>query len=105
MVVVSVSENSVEQEIRRVLEDHREALRGYRVLLFGSRANDAAGHLSDFDVGIDGPEPLDLTSFYEIQDALDQIPTLYHLDWLDLNRASPEVSENARRQGRILYEG
>jgi predicted nucleotidyltransferase len=100
-----VSENSVEQSICRILEAHREALRGHRVLLFGSRADGTAGHLSDFDLGVDGSEPLDLESFYELQDALDQIPTLYQVDWMDLARASPKISENARRQGKILYEG
>jgi len=100
-----LTEDSVEQSICRILEEHREALRGHCVLLFGSRADGRAGHFSDFDLGVDGSEAMDLASFYELQDALEEIPTLYQLDWLDLNRASPKVSENARRQGRVLYEG
>jgi len=105
VIGVVTTENSVEQSICRVLEAHGEALRGHRVLLFGSRADGTAGRFSDFDLGVDGSEAMDLVSFYELQDALEAIPTLYQLDWLDLNRASPEVSESARRQGRVLYEG
>ncbi len=100
-----LTEDSVELEICRILEAQGNALRGHRVLLFGSRAAGGAGKLSDFDLAVDGPKALDLKSFYEIKDNLERIPTLYSMDWLDLHRASPKVSENARRNGRILYEG
>jgi len=47
---------------------------------------------------------LDLAVFFEIEDSLQQIPTLYQFDLVDLNRASPRLRENARREGRLLYE-
>ncbi len=100
-----LTEDSVESEICRILESQRDALRGHRVLLFGSRAEGRAERRSDFDLAVDGSSPLDLESFYDIQDALERIPTLYPMDWLDLHRASTKVANNARRHGRVLYEG
>ena len=99
-----LSEKSVENEIREILQSHGELLRGHRVFLFGSRAGDSAGRFSDFDVGVDGSKPLDLQAFYTIEDAFDRMPTLYKVDWVDLNRASPKVRENALREGRTIYE-
>lgn len=104
MNVNILPEQSVEREIRGILEARREFLHGHRVILFGSRARGSADRLSDFDIGVDGAEPLDLQTFYEIEATLDQMPTLYRVDWVDLNRASAKLRENARREGRVLYE-
>ena len=76
-----------------------------RVLLFGSRVGGQAGPRSDFDIAVDGPGPLDLHAFYAIAEGLDRMPTLYSVDWMDLNRVSSKVSDNARRKGRVIYEG
>lgn len=102
---MGITETSVEEEISRVFRANHKALTGHRVLLFGSRAKGTAGSHSDFDLAVDGPEPLALEAFYEIKDALDQIPTLYEIDWMDLHRVSQKVSQNARINGRVLYEG
>lgn len=99
-----VHERAAHAEIIRSLQAHRRELRGHQVYLFGSRARGEAGRFSDFDIGIDGPEPLDLPAFFDIEDSLDRIPTLYQFDLVDLNRASPKLRDNARREGRLLYE-
>ena len=91
-------------KIMESLQAYRRELQGHQVYLFGSRARGEASRFSDFDIGIDGPEPLDLPTFFEIEDSLDRIPTLYQFDLVDLNRASPKLRENARREGRLLYE-
>lgn len=103
--MVAVSEQSVEKEILKLIQAHSHFLRGHRVILFGSRGRGSAQPFSDFDLGVDGAKALDLFAFYEIADCLDQLPTLYRIDWVDLNRASPKLRENARSEGRVLYEG
>jgi len=97
-------ERAAHAEILKSLQAHRRKLRGHRVYLFGSRARGEADRFSDFDIGIDGPEPLDLSAFFDIEDSLDRIPTLYQFDLVDLNRASPKLRDNARCEGRLLYE-
>lgn len=80
------------------------ALRGYKVYLFGSRASGNARERSDFDVGVLGDRPLPLKTFYEIEDIFEELPTLYRIDWVDLNRASPEFRDRALRRAGVLYE-
>jgi hypothetical protein len=35
---------------------------------------------------------------------LDELPTLYKIDWVDFNRASQEFRERAMRDVEIMYE-
>lgn len=89
----------------QVFQRHRHRLHGYRVVLFGSRATGRAKERSDFDLGVIGACPLPLADFYAIEDDLEALPTLYHIDWVDLNRASAKFREKALREGKVIYEG
>ena len=100
----AMHERAAHAEILKSLQAHRRELRGHQVYLFGSRARGEAGRFSDFDIGIDGPKPLDLPAFFDIEDSLDRIPTLYQFDLVDLNRASTKLRDNARSEGHLLYE-
>ncbi len=91
--------------IRACLARFASELRGYRVILFGSRATGRAGPRADFDLGVLGPAPLPLDTFLRVQDALEELPTLYTVDWVDLQRASPELRQSALARCRTLYEG
>lgn len=89
--------DEVKQMIRSELANAAPLLRGYKVLLFGSRARGTARPQSDFDLGVVGDSPLPLTVFYAIEDRLEALPTLHRIDWVDLNRASAEFRERAAR--------
>ena len=78
-------------------------LRGYRIVLFGSRAAGNALERSDFDVGVLGDAPLPLKTFYEMEDLFDRIETLYRIDWVDLNRVSPKFRNEALKKTEPLY--
>ena len=90
--------------VRRVMHDHARELTGCRVLLFGSRAEGTAKERSDFDIGVDGPDSLPLEVFYRVEDALDELPTLHHIDWVDLNNVSPDFRESALLHTKVLYD-
>ena len=90
--------------IRRVMSSHTCELAGFRVLLFGSRAEETAHERSDFDIGVDGAGPFPLEVFYRIEDALDELPTLYCIDWVDLNNVSPDFRESALLHTKVLYD-
>ena len=94
----------VESEIRRILAREAGALSGHRVLLFGSRATGTARPESDFDLGVLGDQPLNLGAFDHIAEKLEEIPTLYRFDWIDLNRADSRLRQSAESHGRVLYE-
>ncbi len=95
-------------EVRRMIVDTLARcgprLAGHRVVLFGSRAKGTAAPRSDFDIGVDGAEPLPLADFFAVEDALEALPTLYRIDWVDLRRVSPEFRERALEGAELIYE-
>ena len=96
-----------EAEVMQMLKDlfaNRQAdLKKHRVLLFGSRARGDAKPRSDFDLAVDGDEPLAISKFYEIEEALDALPTLYRFDWVDLAKVNARLREEAIKSARVIY--
>lgn len=96
-------ESEIKAQIADVMRRNANRLCGHRVFLFGSRATGDARSHSDFDIGVVGDEPLPLDVFYAIEDQLDDLPTLYKIDWVDFNRASPRFSERAMQQIEVIH--
>lgn len=96
-------ETEIKMLIADVMRRNAERLRGHQVFLFGSRATGDARPHSDFDVGVMGDEPLLLKDFYAIEDQLDDLPTLYKIDWVDFNRVSARFSERAMQQVEKIH--
>jgi predicted nucleotidyltransferase len=97
-------EREIKDMLRESLRQASDRLRGHRVFLFGSRAAGTARPRSDFDVGVDGDGPLPLRDFYAIEALFDALPTLYRIDWVDLQRVSPEFRARATERIEILYD-
>ena len=91
----------IRQEIMKVAPE----LRGYRIFLFGSRATGNARERSDFDIGILGDDPVSLQTFYRIDDLLENIETLYKIDFVDLNRSAPSLKREALKAVEPLFDG
>ncbi|MDW8322967.1 MAG: nucleotidyltransferase domain-containing protein [Burkholderiales bacterium] len=97
-------DRAIRAMIAGVLRAHAHRLRGYKVVLFGSRASGRARLRSDYDLGVLGAKPLPLEDFYAIEDALEDLPTLYRIDWVDLMRVSDRFRARALAQAEVLYE-
>lgn len=97
-------ENQIKDMIVRRLCEAKELLQGHKVLLYGSRVRGLARLRSDFDIGIWGEEPLPLGAFYKLEDMLEELPTLYKIDLVDLNRTSAKFQQQALSQVETLYE-
>ena len=97
-------ETEIKMLIAEVMRRNAERLHGHRVFLFGSRVTGDARPHSDFDIGVEGDTPLPLNDFYAIEDELDDLPTLYKIDWVDFNRASPRFRERATQQIEVVHE-
>jgi predicted nucleotidyltransferase len=97
-------ETEVLELVRTCLSGFADRLRGYRIVLFGSRAAGTAGPRADFDLGVEGPVPLPLDTFCRVRDALEELPTLYSIDWVDLQRVTPQFRQEAMQHSRTLYE-
>lgn len=97
-----------EQEIRAMIVETMRAnanrLSGHKVVLFGSRAQGNAKSRSDFDLGVVGETPLPLVDFFAIEDMLDDLPTLYRIDWVDFSRAGERFRTEALRKVEVIYE-
>jgi len=89
--------------IKQGLSRYSGELTGYKVILFGSRARRSHREKSDFDIGIYGDKPVSLKTFYAISDFLESLPTLYRIDWVDLNRAGEPLRKNALGNAVVLY--
>ena len=90
--------------IRSLMERHAHMLRGYRVLLFGSRARGDARERSDFDIGVIGDHPMSPDAYDCIESELEALPTLYRIDWVDLARVADAFRERALREGVTIHE-
>lgn len=104
MNALSERDRAIRAMITGVLRAHADRLRGYKVVLFGSRASGRARPRSDYDLGVMGARPLPLKDFYAIEDALEDLPTLYRIDWVDLMRVSDRFRTHALAQAEVLYE-
>lgn len=102
---VSDREAQVKAMIVEQLHKAEKLLQGHKVYLYGSRAEGTARPRSDFDIGISGKEPISLKAFYELEDMMEELPTLYKIDLVDLNRTSAEFQKGALEQAQLLYAG
>ena len=67
---------------------------------------DALGVLDVVITGfVDGDEPLGIQSFFEIEEALEGLPTLYSFDWVDLAKTNNRFREEALKTAKVIYEG
>ena len=95
-------DQQVFEMIRDTIAGFADELQGYAVFLFGSRADGTMCARSDFDIGVLGEGPLPVGLFSRIADRLDELPTLYRIDWVDLATVSERFrAEALRRRVRI----
>jgi len=97
-------EAQVKAMIAEIMHRNAEKLKGHKVYLFGSRAMGAARERSDFDIGVSGTHALPLPVFFDIEDQLEALPTLYKIDWMDFNRASEHFRKRAMQHTELLHE-
>ena len=97
-------EEQIKAMIAGVMRRFSPQLRGHRVVLFGSRASGKARLRSDFDVGVIGDEPLPAKVFHEIDDMLENLPTLYRIDWVDLTSAPASLRQRALEVIEVIHE-
>jgi len=97
-------EEQILRQIRSECIACARALRGHKIVLFGSRAAGRAHDRSDFDIGIEGNAPLDIRSFMELKDRLESIRTLYSIDLVDLRKCPSRFRAEALKETKTLYE-
>ena len=94
-IITMSREQEVKQLIQNAVIHFKPRLKGYHVFFFGSRVAGHSRERSDFDIGISGRGALPIETFSALQDAMDDLPTLYKIDLVDLTRASSALKKQA----------
>ncbi len=89
--------------IRDALLPFRVQLGARRVMFFGSRVAGTARERSDFDVAIDGPERVEIRTFSQMCESLDELPTLYRVDLVDLATVSQAVRGEMLKHVEVIW--
>ncbi len=84
----------LKKEILAILAKHLDLSR-YRVFFFGSRVAGKGTERSDIDVGIEGPEPIPAAAMLDIQEEIENLPTLYKVEIVDFHRVPPKFRDAA----------
>ena len=70
-------------------------LNQYRVFFFGSRVSDTVNDRSDIDLGLEGPEKIQLSVLAAIKEAFRQLPTMYSFDVVDFKNVKADFKKVA----------
>lgn len=83
----------LKQQILAIVGKHLDLLK-YRMFFFGSRVAGKGTDRSDIDVGIEGP-PIPAGAMLDIQEEIENLPTLYKIEIVDFLAVAPIFKEVA----------
>jgi predicted nucleotidyltransferase len=81
---------------------HHELGNEVKVIWFGSWVRGDAQPYSDIDLAISSPQPIDFGDFSRLFDWIDDLPTLFSIDLVNSDEASPELKNQIERHGIII---
>jgi|SRR3989344_7135309 len=88
------SEKKLKKEILEILVKHLD-LKKYKVFFFGSRVAGKGDERSDIDVGIEGKKAVPAGAILDIQDEIENLPTLYKIEIVDFSRVDERFKKVA----------
>ena len=86
--------------VQNILREHLPA--GFKVWVFGSRANWTTKDSSDLDLAVEGTDTLDHKAMVRLEVAFEESDLPYTVDVVDLNAVSPDFREIVEGQGVLL---
>jgi nucleotidyltransferase substrate binding protein (TIGR01987 family) len=90
--------DKLKEDVLKILKKYLN-LSKYKVFFFGSRVSGTCGERSDIDIGIEGPQVSPHIKL-EIKEELENLPTLYKVDFVDFN----DVDEDFKRIAKKYVE-
>ncbi len=87
----------LKKEILEIIGKYLD-LKTYRIFFFGSRVTGGGNERSDIDIGIEGPSPVSLKIMGQIEDEIENLPTLYKIEIVDFKQISSNFYEVARQK-------
>jgi predicted nucleotidyltransferase len=106
-VVASPFPDAVPERVRalaRSVADRVHAVLGpdVRVIWFGSWVRGDADPHSDIDLAVDAERPLPAREVARLRAWIEELPTLYRIDLVNLQEAAPELVAEVRGHGVVL---
>lgn len=89
------------QDLLAIIGKHLD-LANYKVFIFGSRVFNKGSDRSDIDVGIEGPAKIPAETFFDIEDELEKLPTLYTIELVDFQNVAPKFNQIAKEKVEYL---
>jgi predicted nucleotidyltransferase len=91
----------LKKDIAEILRKHLDLSR-FRVFFFGSRVTGGGTDRSDIDVGIEGPEPIPAAAMFAIEEAIENLPTLYKVEVVDFRHVPAKFREVALKDIELI---
>ncbi|MEO0084722.1 MAG: nucleotidyltransferase domain-containing protein [candidate division WOR-3 bacterium] len=97
MKIKYLSQHQLEKTIINVLSKYLN-LKDYKIFFFGSRVEGKGSERSDIDIGIEGQNAIAADKWLDIQEEIENIPTLYTIDVVDFKRTSDNFKKVALKK-------
>jgi len=93
--------DKLKREIVEIVGKHLD-INSYRIFFFGSRVKGDNFPRADIDIGIEGPEEIPAGIKLEIEDELEELPTLYKFDLVDFKTVSDKFKKEALKNTELI---
>jgi len=93
--------DKLKREIVEIVGKHLD-INSYRIFFFGSRVKGDNFPRADIDIGIEGPEEIPAGIKLEIEDELEELPTLYKFDLVDFKTVSDKFKKDALKNTDLI---
>jgi uncharacterized protein len=88
------SEKKLKRQVNTIVKNHLD-IKSYKVFFFGSRVKGDNFERADIDIGIEGVKKIPAHIKLSIKEALDNLPFLYKIDFVDFKDVSDEFRKEA----------
>lgn len=78
-------------------------LRQYKIFFFGSRVSGGGTDRSDIDIGIEGLIPIPAGAWLNIQEEIENFPTLYKMEIVDFTNVAPIFKGVAMQDIEVIW--
>lgn len=96
------SDEKLKKQLLEILGKHLN-IKDYRVFIFGSRVTGKNTERSDIDIGIEGQTGVPRETMAKIREEIENLPTLYKIDFVDFRRVSSDFREVALENTQPIY--
>ncbi|KKT28737.1 hypothetical protein A3G55_03750 [Candidatus Giovannonibacteria bacterium RIFCSPLOWO2_12_FULL_44_25] len=95
------SQEKLKKEILSILTKRLD-LKKYKVFFFGSRVSGGGTDRSDVDIGIEGQEHIPAKVIWEIEEDIENLPTLYKLEIVDFADVAEKFKSVALKSIEVI---